>query len=269
MNLVTTSFFKAIWSQLHARMLLLTLMPFFLSVLIWGALLWVGLQPLIDWVHASFLDNDAFRYIGSVLAWFGMASIYNVIVPLIAMWVLLPLMILTALFFIGTLAMPAIARHVGSRDYPHLIRRGGGSIWGSVWVAMWSFVVFLLLWLVSLPLALIPPLSFVAHLLLWGWLTYRVLAYDALAAHADRIELPAILREHRWPLLLIGAVTGAMGAAPTLIWLGGAMSVVFFPVLAGISIWLYVLVFVFTGLWFEHYCLAALQRRRDAPSAVA
>jgi hypothetical protein len=37
-----------------------------------------------------------------------------------------------------------------------------------------------------------------------------------------------------------------------------------FPVLAGISIWLYVLVFVFGGLWFQYYCLEALARHRAA-----
>jgi hypothetical protein len=97
------------------------------------------------------------------------------------------------------------------------------------------------------------------------------MAYDALAQHASADERQAILRLHRWPLLLIGAVTGAMGAAPTLLWLGGALSVVLFPLLAAGSIWLYVLVFVFTGLWFEHYCLAALAQyraQREAPAAV-
>ncbi|RYF03362.1 MAG: EI24 domain-containing protein, partial [Oxalobacteraceae bacterium] len=98
--------------------------------------------------------------------------------------------------------------------------------------------------------------------LLWGWLTYRVMAYDALAEHASSEERRALMRTHRWPLLAIGIAAGAMGAAPTLLWLGGALSVVLFPLLAGVSIWLYVLVFVFSGLWFQHYTLEALARLR-------
>jgi len=69
-------------------------------------------------------------------------------------------------------------------------------------------------------------------------------------------------------LLLIGAIGGAMGAAPTLLWLGGALSVIFFPVLAAGAIWLYVLVFVFTGLWFQHYCLDALAAHRAVGQVV-
>lgn len=268
MRPVLIAFGRALLSQLHFRMLLLTVMPFIVSLAIWGVLLWLGLQPMIDWLHAWFTANDGFGVAANVLGWFDLGAITSVLVPLIAMWVLLPLMILTALVFVGVLAMPMIVRHVSSRHYPDVERRRGGSIAGSLWIATYSFIIFAVLWLVTLPLSLFPPLTFVIQPLLWGWLTYQVMAYDALAEHADRQEIRDIMRIHRWPLLLIGAVGGAMGAAPTLLWLGGALSVIFFPVLAAGAIWLYVLVFVFTGLWFQHYCLEALAAHRAVGRAV-
>ena len=261
---VVVAFGRAVLSQLHVRMLLLTLMPFVLSVLLWGVVLWLGLQPLIDWTQGFFMEHDGFQVAGGVLTWLGLGAIKTVVVPLLAMWVLLPLMILTALIFVGTLAMPAIVKHVASRRYAALERRRGGSFWGTLGISMWSFIVFLFLWILTLPLSVVPPFTFLIQPALWGWLTYRVMAYDALAEHADRDEWRRLVRRHRWPLLAIGAITGAMGAAPTLLWLGGALSVIFFPILAGGAIWLYVLVFVFTGLWFEHYCLAALAQQRAA-----
>jgi len=130
-----------------------------------------------------------------------------------------------------------------------------------------SFAVFLVLWLASLPLSLFPPLTFVVQPILWGWLTYRVMAYDALAEHADAQERQTLLRAHRWQLLLIGAATGALGALPTLLWLGGPLAYIFFPLLAAGAIWLYVLVFVFTGLWFQHFCLDMLTRHRAQRTA--
>jgi hypothetical protein len=266
---ILVAFGRAVLSQLHVRMLLLTLLPFVLSILVWALVLWLGLQPLIDWVQAYFLDNDGFRISGNVLAWFGLGAMKAVLVPLLAMWVLLPLMILTALVFVGTLAMPVIVRHVASRIYPDLQRRHGGNLLGTLWISASSFVVFVVLWLLTLPLALVPPFTFLIHPALWGWLTYRVMAYDALAEHADADEWRRLVRTHRWPLLVIGAITGALGAAPTLLWLGGALSVIFFPLLAGGAIWLYVLVFIFTGLWFEHYCLEALARQRAEDDAGA
>jgi hypothetical protein len=271
MKAALLAFGRALWSQLHLRMLLLTFLPFLLSAAVWGLALWFGLQPMIDWLQAWFVDHQGFGIAGRILNWVGLGAIKTVIVPLIAMWVLLPLMILTALIFVATLAIPAIVKHVSYRSYPALEERHGGTFLGSLWTFGSTFAIFLLLWLVTLPLSVIPPLTFVLQPLLWGWLTYRVMAYDALAQHASADERQAILRLHRWPLLLIGAITGAMGAAPTLLWLGGALSVVLFPLLAAGSIWLYVLVFVFTGLWFEHYCLAALAQyraQRETPAAV-
>lgn len=264
MRSVLIAFGRALLSQLHFRMLMLTVMPFVLSIMIWGIVLWLGLQPMIDWTQRYFSDNDGFRTAGNVLGWFGLGALKTVLVPLIAMWVLLPLMILTALIFVGTMAMPAIARHVAKRDYPELEQRKGGSLWGSVWISTVSFIVFIVLWIVTLPLNAIPPFTFLIQPVLWGWLTYRVMTYDALADHASDQERKEIMHTHRWPLLLIGATAGAMGAAPTVLWLGGALSVVLFPLLAGISIWLYVLVFVFTGLWFQHYCLDVLAGYRIA-----
>lgn len=258
MHPVLSAFGRAIFSQLHLRMLLLTVAPFLVSVLIWGIVLWFGLQPMIDWIQQYFAANDGFHVAGNVLDWMGAGAVKTVIVPLIAMWVLLPLMILTALVFIGVLAMPTIARHVGARHFPDLEKRRGGTLLGSVWIALSSFVVFVVAWIVALPLSFVPVVGLLVHPLLWGWLTYRVMVYDALAEHADAAERAELVRVHRWPLLLIGTATGAMGAAPTLLWLGGALSVIFFPFLAALSIWLYVLVFTFSGLWFQHYCMAAL-----------
>lgn len=267
MRPVLTAFGRAIWSQLHFKMLLLSVLPFVLSIVVWGFALWLYLQPMIDGLLNYFHEYDGFRYSNEILMWVGLGAFKMVVVPLIAMWILLPLMILTALIFVGLMAMPVIVRHVGSRQYSTLETRKGGSLLGSLWMSGSSFVIFLVLWLVTLPLALVPPLTFVIQPVLWGWLVYRVMAYDALAEHADAEERKIILRTHRWQLLAIGAVTGAMGAAPSLLWLGGAFSVIFFPLLAGAAIWIYVLVFIFSGLWFQHYCMAALARYREASVA--
>ena len=262
MRSIVASFGRALLSQLRFRMLMLTALPFILSVLIWGVVLWFCLQPLTNWLQQYFVAHDYFRTAGHMLDAIGMGAIKTILVPLIAMWALLPLMIVTALIFVGVMAMPAVARHVGNRHYPRLEARQGGSFLGSLWTSASSFAVFVVLWLATLPLSLFPPLTFVIQPLLWAWLTYRVMAYDALSDHADAQERRTLLRMHRWQLLLIGAITGAIGALPTLLWLGGPLSFIFFPLVAAVAIWLYVLVFVFTGLWFQHYCLDALTRHR-------
>jgi hypothetical protein len=60
-------------------------------------------------------------------------------------------------------------------------------------------------------------------------------------------------------------VSGLLGALPGVAWIGGALfSVVLFPFLAVLSIWLYLVIFIFTGLWFQYFCLQALADLRAA-----
>jgi hypothetical protein len=115
---------------------------------------------------------------------------------------------------------------------------------------------------VSVPLWLVPPLILVLPPLIWGWLTYRVMAFDALAAHATAEERRVIFRQHRVYLMGMGIVSGYLGAAPSVVWASGAMFAAAFVILVPLAVWIYTLVFAFSSLWFTHYCLAALQLLR-------
>ncbi len=199
----------------------------------------------------------------SMLAWIGNGAIKTAIASILAMLALLPLMVLTALIFVATIAMPVINRHVSAKFHSDLAKHHGGSLWGMLKVSVSSLIVFVILWVVTLPLAFVPPIAFLLHPLLWGWLTYQVMAYDALAEHATQDERRQLIQKHRWPLLAIGTAIGALGMVPTLLWLGGALSLLLFPLLTAVAVWLYVALFVFSGLWFQHYSLEALAQLRS------
>ncbi|MFZ6875051.1 EI24 domain-containing protein [Undibacterium sp. Di27W] len=259
---------RAVAAQLHYRMLLLTILPFMVALILWGVIMYLGLQEAMDFIQTWLTEHDGFARVRSVLSIVGLLALKMIVAPLVAMWVMLPLMIFTSLLCIALFAMPAINKHVGGRDYPDLEQKNGGTLLGSIWHSLSSFAIFAIVWVLTLPLNLIPFVGLVLQPLLWGWLTYRVMVYDALALHADAEERNSLIQEHRWSLLGMGIIAGLFGAAPGLLWLGGAMSTLFLPVLAGAAIWVYVLVFVFTGLWFQHYCLESLQRHRTAQPAV-
>ena len=192
------------------------------------------------------------------------------LVPLMAIVLLLPLMIGSALLFLGVVAMPAIETHVGKRQFPQLAKKEGGSFFGSVAINLGSVTVFALLWLFTLPLYAVPPLAWLVQASLWAWVTSRVMSYDALAAHASQAERLALMRRRRSALLAIGFVTGLAGALPGIVWMGGAvLSIVLFPILALVSLWLYVMIFLFAGLWFQYYCLGALEAMRGRVLAPA
>lgn len=262
MSSVLRAWGRAFLSQWHGKLLLMSIAPFLLALGVWAVLLYLYLQPLVDQLHALFSEHNLFPTSTSWLRSVGLGTLTSVVPPLIAMLALLPLMILTALIFIGVVAMPVIGRHVGLRHYPQLEQRKGGTILGSIGLALGGMAIFIGLWIVTLPLYVFPPLAVLVQALLWGWLTCRVMVYDVLADYASTDERREILRQHRWRLLVIGVVSGAAGALPGAIWLGGVMAVVLFPFLAAASIWLYILIFIFTGLWFAYYCMDALAQLR-------
>ena len=149
-----------------------------------------------------------------------------------------------------------------------MTRQHGGSVLASLGWTLGSTLIAGVLMLLSMPLWWIPPLIFVLPPLIWGWLTYRVMAFDALAVHASRDERQELLRRHRLWLLLMGVLSGFMGAAPSLVWASGALFAAAFVVLVPVAIWIYAVVFAFTALWFIHFGLAALQDlRRESDAA--
>lgn len=260
---VLSAYRRALRAQFSARMLLLSLAPLLLSLAVWGVLLWLGAQPLLDWLQALFAEYDAYETSNNVLATLGLGMVKVMVVPLLAIALLLPLMIASNLLFMGVIAMPAIERYVGRRQFPKLERKEGGSFFGSVAVNLGSSAVFALLWLFTLPLYAVPPLAWLVQAALWAWVTSRVMSYDALAGHASPAERQALMRRRRGALLAIGFVSGLAGALPGIVWMGGAvLNFVLFPVLAMASVWVYITIFLFAGLWFQYYCLQALEDLR-------
>ena len=178
-----------------------------------------------------------------------------------------PVIVVLSLLLVAAFMTPAMLKLVATRRFSTLEPKHGGSFFGSLFGALWATLAALILLVVSIPLWLVPPLVLVLPPLIWGWLTYRVMAYDVLAEHASRDERRELLRRHRGRLLGMGVLTGYLGAAPSLVWASGALLIVFAPVLVPLAIWIYTLVFAFSALWFAHYALAALQALRAEASA--
>lgn len=252
-------------AQFRFKIILLSLVPLLLSLLLWGSLMWWRLQTMFDTIQSYFANHNTYANTGELLSSLGLLAFKTLVVPLLAMWMLLPVMIISCLLFIGLIVMPTISKHVGQRHYPNLQMKQGGSLLGSLGFSLSSLFLFVLAWIVSLPLLVFPPIYVFVQPLLWGWITYRIMCYDALSSYANLEERKQLVREHRPTLLLMGVIAGWVGSLPSLIWMGGALSVTvafLFPILVSLAIWLYLVIFVFTGLWFQYYCLGALEKMR-------
>ena len=262
MNDLLRSFGRALSSVLHPRMLWLTFMPFAAATIVWGVALWFSWQALIGatrgWLESWPLTTTLYE----LFDWLGFSSLHAAVAPFIVIAVAIPLIVVTVLLLIATLSMPAVIKHLSKRQFAALEMRRGGTFAGSLVHSVWTTLVCLLVLVITLPLWLIPPFFALIPPLLWGWLTYRVMTYDALSLHASSEERRALVRQHRLPLLLIGVASGLLGSLPTLIWASSVWLIVLFPVMTAVTIWIYAFILVFTALWFGYYCLRALQRMR-------
>ncbi|WP_109482139.1 EI24 domain-containing protein [Paraburkholderia sp. C35] len=262
MNDLLRSFGRALSSVLHPRMLWLTFMPFAAATIVWGVGLWFSWQTLIgatrSWLESWPLTTTLY----GLFDWLGFSSLHAAVAPFIVIAVAIPLIVVTVLLLIATLSMPAVIKYLSKRQFSGLEMRRGGTLAGSLVHSIWTTLLCLLVLVITLPLWLIPPFFALIPPLLWGWLTYRVMTYDALSLHATADERRALVRQHRLPLLLIGVASGLLGSLPTLIWASSVWLIVLFPVMTAVTIWIYAFILVFTALWFGYYCLRALQRMR-------
>lgn len=263
MNLLFDSFWRALAYGLKPRVVALSLLPLLLMTglaLGLGNFYWDGLLASVRlWLESSTLMASLTGWMQS----FGMGDLKAVLAPLIVIFAVTPVIVVFSLMVVALMMAPALTSLVAKNRFPSLERKRGGSLLASLWWSLVSTLLALVALLVSVPLWLIPPLIFILPPLIWGWLTYRVMAFDALAEHASPEERREIFRRHRISLLGIGLFCGYLGAAPSLIWASGVLLVAAFVVLVPLAIWLYTMVFAFAALWFAHFCLAALQLLRD------
>jgi hypothetical protein len=155
----------------------------------------------------------------------GLGGLRVVLAPALLLFLAIPVIVIVSMLFVAMLMTPAMVSLVAERRFPQLERKLGGSMMASLFWSLGSTLLAVVALVVSIPLWLIPPLILVLPPLIWGWLTYRVMSYDALVDHASSEERRQIFKEHRAPLLAIGVLSGYLGAAPSLIWASGAMFV--------------------------------------------
>lgn len=267
------SLFDSAWRAaaycLHPQVIFLSLLPL---VLIAGLAFGLGYffwEDALDTVSGAFTSWELLSTLFMWLDSIGMGGLRAFLVPMVVVLLATPVLVVLSLLSVALLMVPAMLRLVAKRRFPALEERHGGSFAGSLFVSLTATLIALLALLISIPFWLIPPVVLVVPPLIWGWLTYRVMSYDMLAEHASKEERRQLVSRHRPSLLVIGIVTGYLGAAPSLVWVTGAMFIPLAPVLVPVAIWIYTLVFAFSALWFAHYALNALQElRTEAPAIV-
>ena len=268
MKLLLGSFWRAVAYCLHPKVIALSLLPLLVAgaaTLGAGFLFW---ESAIASVRATL---EHWSLVNSMLEW--MSSMLGPgfrtgIAALIVIALTIPVVVAFTLVLVALWITPAIVTLVSRRRFPLLERRHGGSWWLGLFASLAYTVGALLMVMITLPFWLVPGLALVLPPVIWGWLTARVMGFDALAEHATAPEREAILRAHRWPLLIMGIICGFLCGVPSMIWTLSMQFIILAPFIMVGVIWLYTMIFTFSALWFTHYGLAVLASLRAAETAM-
>jgi len=270
MRLLIDSFWRAAAYCLHKRVILWSLVPLLFMALLCVVLGYFFWGPTVLWAQGLL---DGASWLQTVWGWLqarGLGFGADAVAPVLVVLVAMPIIVVLSLLLVALCMAPALVRLVAERRFALLERKQGGSFAASLAWSLGSTLIALIALVVSVPLWFVPPLVLIIPPLIWGWLTYRVMAFDALAEHASKRERRVLFVRHRYGLMLMGVICGYLGAAPAIVWASGMLFLAAFWVLIPLAIWIYALVFAFSSLWFAHYCLAALAAMRaNPPSAEA
>ena len=223
-------------SQIQPKMLLLMLWPMLLALVFWGGVFWWFWDV---WAGELFKLAQGMGLEARLVEW-GFVWIAHGLITFLLFSLLIPAVYVTSLFFAAVFAMPVMLNFVVARDYPDLEMKRGGTFMGGVWNALFAVAVFLILWIVTLPLWLIPFGALVVPTILSAYINRRLFLYDALMDHASREEFAHIKARANGRLFGLGAILGFVHYIPILNF--------FTP--------------IYIGLAYIHFCLGALQRLR-------
>lgn len=238
---ILTAFGRSVISQFHPKMLLLLVAPVLLAIVFWVVTaLWLW-TPITASLHGWLFDGGWLAALASWFASLGLPGFSRWTVALLSFLIVVPVQFGLAFVLVAVVVMPVVIHHLGHGAYRDVTRAGSFAVLPSLWNAVSSTVVFVLGYLVTLPLWLIPPLALIIPWLWWSWLTARLMRFDSLAEHADVGESRRLIATHR---------RGYFGLAMLVMLLN------YIPPL-------FLVTPVLSALAFAHYSLALLRRDRE------
>ncbi len=235
MTAVLDALARALRDLFSLRVLWVVVWPMLAALLLWLALGVTFWGTFSGWI-AQGLDAIGIQ---AWLADLEPVWIAHGIQAVLHLLLFIPLVYLSALVITALFAMPSLTRMVAGRDYPELKRKNGGGLVGSLWNAVVALLLFIALWVVTLPLWLI-GVGVIVPFVAAAWLNQRLFRYDAIAEHASADEMATLFKSERAGWWGLGLLTGLVQFVPLLN--------LFAPVLAALA--------------FIHYGLARLNQRR-------
>ena len=168
-----------------------------------GLIDWLLLETPFSWVRDWLLD----LYLGWLVT----------LVAFVGAWViLLAGAYLITVVIVGVWALPGIARVVAVNEYPDVVPRGKDSVVLSVFITLKAVFFYMVGWLLTLPLCLLPGVAIV-HSFFWlAYLNRATFAFDALAAYVTPEEWAVLRKTRGRPFWMLGGLAALLAHIPFL-----------------------------------------------------
>lgn len=238
MTAILKAFRQAFDSLLRLQMFWLILLPPFLSVFGFFVLFVIFWSAWVTGLGNFLAQMSIFQWLQSLTGLNGFAS-WTAVIFLILVFI--PLAYLGAVLLTSIFVMPIVLLRVAGTDFKHLEKKKGGTTVGSLWNTLWATMIFIVAFVVTLPLWLVPGCQVVVPLFLTAWLNKKIFLYDVLQDYASLEERKRIEREDSGTLYGLGLLLGLLSYIP--------LAIFFVPVLSALS--------------YTYYGLNALQERRS------
>ena len=206
MGEVALALIRSLATLARPRIWLLMLGPALVALVVWIGLTIFLLEGLI----AGFIELPPMSW----LAGWGAVWLAKLFAVLGGWLLILAAAYVTSMLLAAIFVLPLLLNHVAANDYPELARMGKDSVTASTWNSISAVLLFIVGWVVTLPLWLIPGLGLILPLFWMAWLNRRTFAYDALAVHATDEEWRELRRRHGPPLLMLGITLALVAHIP-------------------------------------------------------
>lgn len=197
-------FAKSLKDLFDLKILFTSLVPITGAAFIWGVVFYVfssqidsALGSLLAYI--PFLDNE---WVRSTVEIVGGVFIYY------------ELLIITAVMIVGLIADKVVDR-VNAKSY-QLEKKGFGTLAGSMITSLKSNLLFILLFMLFLPLLFVPAINIIVHLFLWMILIKTPLFYDSIAMYATREEYKALKKSNRMSIFIIALCSASLFLIPVI-----------------------------------------------------
>lgn len=208
---------QAVVSQMHPKMLAALLLP--IAVALIGALvmIWTLWSPLSlyvgNWMdHSEWLNQtDGWFAAQGWLSWFSLSAS---LIPIIVVLIILPASGALGMIVASIFVMPLALGHVQQKYYPDLKQESSNATLLSVSNAISVGIMFMVGWVLTMPLWLIPVLGFLVPIFWGSFLFTRLLRMDSLVEHADGAERDEIMSKNRREYWLLGLAMALLNFLP-------------------------------------------------------